>query len=158
MSGPIVLKDGTEIPAFPLGIAARMVLFESAIDASDKPAANAMLVFAAVGFQWEAACAVEARVPANQRSVPAFAWKPWSKQGADVYAYGEDVLNALASENVMEIRKLGNAILRDAWNSLQPPAERIEEARKNSMPEAGTSPGSSGSESATSETPSPPST
>lgn len=155
MSGPIVLRDGTEIPAFPLGIAARMVLFESAIDASGKPAANAMLVFAAVGFQWESACAVEARVPVAQRSVPDFAWKAWSEHEADVYAYGEAVLTALAGENVMELRKLGNEILREAWESLQPPAAKIEAAAKNSQPEAATSATSSGSGASTSETPSP---
>lgn len=157
MSGSIVLRDGTEIPAFPLGIAARMVLFESAIDASGKPAANAMLVFAAVGLQWEEACAVEtrARVPVAQRSVPDFGWKAWAKHDADVYAYGEDVLNALAREDVMKLRALGNEILREAWESLQPPAAKIEAAAKNSQPEAGTSATSSGSGASTSETPSP---
>jgi len=153
VNGPIVLRDGTEIPLFPLGVSARMVLFESAIDASDKPAANAMLVFAAVGLAWEAACAVESRVPASQRSVPDIRWKPWKTHGADVYAYGEAVLDTLGNEDVMALRKVGNAILQSAWYSLQPPAAKIEEAVKNSGPEAATLPISSGLESATSEIP-----
>lgn len=153
MSGPIVLRDGTEIPMFPLGIAARMVLFESAIDAVDKPAANAMLVFAAVGFAWEAACAVEARVPVNQRSVPPIRWEPWRAHSANVYAYGEAVISALASEDVMKLRAVGNEILRDAWTSLQPPEAKVEEAAKNSAPEAATSGGSSGSASGTAPAP-----
>jgi len=155
VSGPIVLRDGTEIPAFPLGIAARMVLYEAAIDASGEPGKAAVLVFACVGLQWEAACAVESSVPLKQRSVPAIPFRPWAKSGHDVYGYGAAVLEALQSEDIMSLRKLGTEILNGAWNSLQPPAEKIEEAAKNSQPEAGTSATSSGSVSAASETPSP---
>lgn len=155
MSGPIVLRDGTEIPAFPLGIASRLVLYEAAIDASGEPGKAAVLVFACVGLQWEAAVAVEASVPLKQRSVPAVPFKPWAKSGHDVYGYGAAVLEALQSEDIMALRKLGGAILADAWDSLEPSPEKIEAAAKNSKPEAATSPISSGSVSAASETPSP---
>lgn len=151
----IALKDGTEIPLFPLGVSVRMAIYEAAIDSSDKPAAAVMLAYACVGFQWEAAAALEAGVPVKQRSIPAVPWAPWKRHGSDIYAYGAAVCDALEGQDLMALRLAGISVINRTIVGLQPPAEAIEEASKNFAPEAGTSATSSGSESATSETPSP---
>lgn len=155
MSGPIVLRDGTEIPAFPMGIAARLAIFDTAIDCRNKPAVKSIFAFACVGLVWERAVEAESSVRAADRSVPDAPFKPYAECAGDIYAYGAGVLEALVREDVMTLRRLGDAVIIDTWNGLQPPADKIEEAAKNSAPEAGTSATSSGSVSAASETPSP---
>lgn len=151
------LASGVEVPVFTLGIVERLAIYDVAVDCSDVPARRSLVCFGCVGIVWELAASKEERVPLLDRSVPPIGWRPWAKCDGDFYTYARGVLETLeaAGENVMALRQAGDAISIEAFRSLNPAPERIEEARKNSRPEAATSPDSSGSDNADSGTPSP---
>jgi hypothetical protein len=155
--GPIVLRS-VEVDVLPLGIADRLALIDASIDVSDKPAMRSRVCFAAVGLLWEQSERAEASVPLASRSVPPPRWKRWAECDGDIYSYGVGVLEALASEDVMALRKYGDTVLTDAWRSLNPSPKAVEEAAKNSAPGVADSTTSSGSAPATSDLPLPSST
>lgn len=147
----IRLKNGTEIPVFPLGMVDRLALYDVGIDCANKPALQSVWVFAALGLAWETAAAKEARVPLADRSVPEPKWKVWPACGGDLYAYGAGVVDALAAggEDIITLRAVAKEITTSVWMGFHPPKEAIEQARKNSDSEAAKSSVSSDSGSAT---------
>ena len=145
-----------EVTLMPLTARDRLALFNCLIDCSDRPAVAPLVCFAAIGFVWERVAKAEAGMKASARELPQdVSWPTLAKCDNDIYAYGGAVLDALTGrgESMTDLLKQGDAISLDAFRSIQPPPAVIEEAAKNSEPEKGGSPSSSGSESVTAPTP-----